>query len=1162
MSQSIFAQFRGTAPTPASSSFSSDITAADMSSRKRSRDANDIDGDVEIESASSSFRQSVPKRSKVALAAQNGGIVVSDDDDDDELYGRGDDSGFVDGTPYYSEEEEEEDDEIDELRATQIVQKQIREHRDNVASEQGVIEEVFCRNFMCHSKLRIKLGPLINFIIGHNGSGKSAVLTALTMCLGGNAKVTNRGANLKSLIKEGEESATLAVKIKNQGDGAYKRDIYGVSITVERHFNRAGTSGFRMKNDQDKTISTKKADLDDILDFFAFQLDNPINVLTQDMARQFLSNSSPSDKYKFFIRGTQLETLDRDYKLIEEHYDNIEAKLRSRADDIAVLKKKAEEAENKKKRLDQTRKLREKIKTLQQQHAWAQVEEQEAILAAYSQEVVNAEEYVREKEQEAETVSGTYDGHKQSHEAAKRTIAQLKEQLEPVQEEHATHKAKFDENKIDLLAVQTQQRDIREEVKKHRESIKKLEKKEKEERDRIAGAEGSQHAVRLEKLEELKLAAEQAKDRQTEHGTQSAELEQKKTAAFHAYEATKPPVERRKEELQRARRSLNELQHNQGRPYASYRGNMEQLVQAVDRETRWRQKPVGPMGKHVRLQQPNWGPLIEKMFGAALDAFVVTNGQDQKMLNDLMRRVRCQPNIYIGDPEPLRNINEPDAQVDTILRILSIDNHLVRNQLIINQAIEQVCLIADPEDAVDYLYSDTRPRPQYVKAAISFGHQGSGIRYDYSRTSAEKSSAMQSWVGAARMETDHDEQVRIVQSRIDQATRDLDQANQEMRQKQVAMEKANQDMKRWQREGQNLRTAAQQAEDAVEEQANKIESLRPQDGRLQELENQLRQARTDLETQQGSFQDSVVEKDALDAKQSEVKYQLDAVQKRLDEAEARIAKAQGQMDRADDSRTVALREKNAALEAIDHAKQMVTQLETKRDTQREKTGLFTSEATKICRRVNVDPTVSTDALDARIEKLESDLAQQEREAGGTHAELAEAWEAAKATLKTTLGTRQYRWKMFRKYIAYRARFTFTYLLSERNFRGRVLMNHDDKQLDIAVEPDLSRNSDSGREAKTLSGGEKSFSTICLLLSIWEAMGSPIRCLDEFDVFMDSVNRATSMSMMIGAARRSVGRQFILITPQSMNNVDMGDDVKVHRMSDPERGQGVLPFTQA
>src|SRR4051812_10514361 len=106
---------------------------------------------------------------------------------------------------------------------------------------------------------------------------------------------------------------------------------------------------------------------------------------------------------------------------------------------------------------------------------------------------------------------------------------------------------------------------------------------------------------------------------------------------------------------------------------------------------------------------------------------------------------------------------------------------------------------------------------------------------------------------------------------------------------------------------------------------------------------------------------------------------------------------------------------------------------------------------------------------------------------------------------------------------------------------------------IQVEPDITRASDRGRQTKTLSGGEKSFSTICLLLSIWEAMGSPIRCLDEFDVFMDHANRDISMKMMVQAARRSAGRQFILITPQAMTAVEGWEDVRIFKMSDPERG---------
>ena len=51
----------------------------------------------------------------------------------------------------------------------------------------GVIQKISLRNFKCHSALDFDLHPYINFIIGRNGSGKSAVMDAIILCLGGRA---------------------------------------------------------------------------------------------------------------------------------------------------------------------------------------------------------------------------------------------------------------------------------------------------------------------------------------------------------------------------------------------------------------------------------------------------------------------------------------------------------------------------------------------------------------------------------------------------------------------------------------------------------------------------------------------------------------------------------------------------------------------------------------------------------------------------------------------------------------------------------------------------------------------------------------------------------------------------------------------------------------
>ncbi|KAF2765588.1 putative ABC/SMC6 protein [Teratosphaeria nubilosa] len=1190
MSQSIFAQFRGTQRAPTThttSSFSSDITTgttSNMASRKRSRGLDDIDGndEVEIESASSSFRQSRGGRSHVALAAQNGGSVVSDDEDEEGTQADDTEDGARSETLHWSDREL--DSEQEEIISEQIIRRQMKKRRLNVAMEAGVVEEVYIKNFMCHSRLRMKLGPNINFIIGHNGSGKSAVLTALTMCLGGKASATNRASNLKSFIKEGQDSASLAVKIKNAGDSAYKPDIYGRSITVERHFNRSGTSGFKIRNAENKVITTKRADLDEILDFHCFQLDNPVNVLTQDMARQFLSNSSPAEKYKFFIRGTQLELLDSDYNIIEERHDGILDKLSTRKADIEILKAKASQAKVKKQRLENTRALRDKISRYENMHAWVQVAEVERELEKCQCEVETTEENIQEKEAAAEILMGQFEGHDQTHEAAQATLAQLQEHLKPVEEQHAAMKADWGEKSKQLADKKADQRIIKGEVKSHMKARENAERDIREENARIAAAEGPVLEQRLAELEELKGQAEQKKREFEEHQSKATELRHNCDAAWAEVETARKTRDKRQEDFDLAKATLSGLQNTQRGPFYGYKQNMDQLVRAVNNETRWRVKPVGPLGKHVRLRadKTEWASQLEKLFGQNLDAFAIAHTDDHRLLKGLMQKARCEVPILHAKADPIDTRgHEPDPRLDTVLRVLTIDNDLARNQFIINQAIEQVVLFSNSRTVVEFMYPKVGPRPVNVKATITHSSKrGEGVRYEYSRSGNEKSSTVEAWKGASRIQTDREQQIRDQRQAVDQAQRDLEQANRYVRDKEDALKVANQAMERHKRISAQIKVKIQETDDAVEEQNNLIESIRPQDGALQELERQLAKAKADVELYEGQYIDSQNDIDQFNEMMRELKDHVDASQAELDGARHRVATQQARVEKLHQVRYAALLAKNEAIGIIDHVKKDLEELIARRDKKQEKLEFFIQEARTISERVPIEEGLTPEEIDARLERLNQDLKRAQREAGGTPEELTLAWQKAEKEyndalreykelenlcnlLRESLRFRREKWQHFRKHISYRTRTCFHIFLSERRFRGNVLIDHRSRQLDLSVEPDRARASDSGRRALTLSGGEKSFSTICLLLSIWEAMGAPLRCLDEFDVFMDNVNRATSMEIMIAAMRRSVGKQYVLITPQAMGNVEMREDVRVHRMSDPERGQTALMFgTQA
>lgn len=159
---------------------------------------------------------------------------------------------------------------------------------DPASIRSGKIRKITLKNFMCHGNLSIEFNSNANLLIGNNGSGKSAILTALIVGLGSKSSATNRCTNITQLIKRGENSASVVVHISNSCEQSYDHETYGNEIVVQRTFSSTGSSSYRIKKSTGQVVSNNRKDLMKILLSLNIQVDNPVCVLNQDASRAFL----------------------------------------------------------------------------------------------------------------------------------------------------------------------------------------------------------------------------------------------------------------------------------------------------------------------------------------------------------------------------------------------------------------------------------------------------------------------------------------------------------------------------------------------------------------------------------------------------------------------------------------------------------------------------------------------------------------------------------------------------------------------------------------------------------------------------------------------------------------------------------------------------------
>lgn len=1070
-----------------------------------------------------------------------------------------------------SDEEEEDDDDEESARVREEVERE-RGNTSRTPPMAGVLERVDMVNFMCHDRLTIDLGPQLNFIIGHNGSGKSAILTAITIALGAKASSTSRGSSVKSFVKQGKSQATIEVRIKNAGIDAYQHDRFGDRIIVERVIRADGGGSWKIKNSTGHIVSTKREELDNICDHCNIQVDNPLNILTQDSARQFLTSSSPTTMYDFFLRGTHLSQLASEYDIIEHNINRIHSAIQQKRESVQELKATAQEGEERYNILINALEQQRGLNDLKNEVVWSQVREKE-------EEMKEAAVALERSKLKKEKIQNEVNACVQKIAKHEEEIAALEQQMNiqrdedtPLREESAQLKAKISEFTTDL-------RKLHDDLEAFNSQFSRLDASIKDTTDRIeneeraASGRDSRRNGLLDRRKQLELERKKIEKQIGEDQDRLQELEDDISRFRRDMEEQEILRDRARKAIGTLESHIRELKSAKLNHLAAYGPNMPKLMELVRAETRWRGKVVGPVGSKIKLSRQNqkWAHVLESVIGNTLNAFCVTNHHDMNLLLSLKERANCREVAIITGSEEMFDYTsgEPDEDILTVLRVLDIEDEFIKRQLINAISIER-CALVDKRVDGDRLM---RSRPRNVRMAYS----SDLFRLQFSEAGSS-TQTLQRYRGPPRLSEDVDEQIANATRQkpeqeiaLQNIQREIQRLTTELEQLQVERQTLRTRLPELKRQAQNKHSEEQRVgEDLHQDQPTSIAALR----------EALVESETAREEINEKFNDCFEKKRVMEEKISPSVKRRKEVESILRTREAQRGIEDPKMHAAAENR---LKEHNNHT----HYQKKLEESEVKvRDRERNLNILerqykqYREDARKFCPQVELRKKQGTDeyltteeynkliaATEAKVKRAAQQegndieaIAREVRQRQGAYTNAMEemrAFQATRKLLKDALAIRVSKWFHFRRHIALRSKQNFSHYLSIRKYEGTLKFKHEQGRLSLSVKTDAALGSEGDKDPRSLSGGEKSYSTICLLLSLWDAIGSPIRCLDEYDVFMDAVNRRVSTKLIADAAKKSVGVQYILISPNSMQHAALGPEVRIHRLQDPERGQTTL-----
>lgn len=1027
----------------------------------------------------------------------------------------------------------------------------------------GYIKKVTLRNFMCHEHFELQLGPRLNFIVGNNGSGKSAILTAITIGLGAKASDTNRGTALKDLIKEGCHSAKITLHLDNSEHGAYNQGKFGNEIIVERTIKKDGPTSFSLRSETGKEISNKKKDIQAVVDYFSVPINNPMCFLSQDAARSFLTASTAHDKYNHFMKGTLLQEitahLDHARVINNSAQENMALHLRN----LNSLKEEYEDAKKLLRELNETNDLNQKKRLLQGKSLWIDVEQNKRACKKLESEIKTFESKVQDISEKINIRKDKIERYTVDKTAIEK---ELEDKVLCVADKDSEHqdardllrnvKSKFEKEKNNQAEARANIAQCKKNLQTLSNTIAHLE----QELKREMGGDKDQMRQEISQLETRNVDIRDVVNSLSSN-LQDLQNDEKGIILERHLE-----VKNAEQSILHKKNELGQIAQGNSSFLNNFDDNMLYLLQTIQRRSNeFESRPIGPLASFVTVKKgfEKWTRSIQRAVSSSLSSFVVKNQKDNKLFREIIRSCKIRANIpvmtYRLNIFDYSNGKSQDG-FPTIADALDFSKPEIECLFVDQNKIEKVVLIEDKNEAREFL----KHNPRNVKMALALRDQRTGFQIigGYRLDTISYQDKIRLKIGSSS-----DDSIKYLKDLIDQETNELQNIKESYEQRLSSLRL---DIRSADKEERSTRREIKENNARITELKMNVGKV-VDTGTLTSKNNEKKRQEQAIAGYQAALEelDIRIEQIAHEAQPLKEKYDstrvalLDAevemqhLKEDINNRHARVQKFKDDIKHYE--------EKNKSYkEGIDKAKKNLEVLLQGVQVQ-------VGNACEFCSKEQSEDSGLPDnqeAIKHELEKISRMILRAENKLGLSRQEVIEVFEKSRDKYKE--GQEKYleidkALDMLYKSIQVRlqnlqsaqrttcldADLDFRASLRVRNFSGNLSFITSSKRLEIYI---LTSNDEKARNVETLSGGEKSFSQMALLLATWKPMRSRIIALDEFDVFMDQVNRRIGTGLILKKLKDTTRTQTIIITPQDIGKIADIDSsgVNIHKMRDPQR----------